>query len=217
MANKKTRNVRKTKNQIAWEREYRNLKKRIKSAQRRGYSFDNIEIHRPKRITKKDIETLHNLRGYRLLRQGTFTVDGRTMSGYQGYQYEQRLAAEKRRGTINEAELIIDNIIAMLNNKWFGAGPVKYRLINFINRIVMLKGATAVARILKEDADKGQWEINREVAYNFDGAQDAWIQHITRALDAPQDIINDVFTDTDDGVPLGDTEDVWTEKIRPSR
>lgn len=214
---RKSTKTRKTKNQIAWEKEYRNLKNRIRSAQKRGYTFPELEIARPSRITKKAISELHELRGVRLLSRGLYNREGEIVSGYKGYEYEQRRAAERRKSSINESELIIDNLVAQLNNQWFGAGPVKYRLIEFINRIVMSKGANNVARVLKEDADRNMWEVNREVAYNFDGAQDQWINHMLRALDAPRDLISDLSVDADDGIPLGDTEEVWLEKTRPSR
>lgn len=210
------RKPKKTKNQIAWEKEYRNLKNRIKSAQKRGYSFEDLQIERPSRITKSKIQELHELRGIRLLRLGTYNLEGDIVPGSQGYFYEQRRSAEKRKKTINEAELIIDNLYATLNNKWFGAGPAKYRLMRFIQQVVASKGARAVAEVLKSDADRNMWEVNREVVYNFDGSQDAWINHMLSALDAPQWMKEQYSIDTDDGVPLGDTEDIWTEKVRPS-
>ena len=210
------RKSKKTKNQIAWEREYRNLRNRIKSAQKRGYSFPDLQIVRPDRITQKALAQLHELRGIRLLKLGTYNLEGDIVPGSQGYWYEQRRSAEKRKTAINEAELIIDNLVATLNNKWFGAGPVKYKLINFINRIVYTQGARKVAAVLKEDADRGMWEVNREVAYNFDGAQDAWINHMLQALGAPKEMRDEFSTDSDDGMPLGDTEEIWTEQIRPT-
>ena len=203
--------VKLTKNQQAWNRAYRNLQSRVKRAEKRGYILPSFEMTRPSRVTKKMIAELNQLRGISLLRLGTYNLEGQPVSGAQGYRYEQARAAERRKQKINEDQLIIDNLLVELNNRWFGAGPTKYRLINFINRVVMEYGGGAVARILKRDADMGAWEVTRDVAYNFDGSQDRWINHILQSLGASGKIVSDFSSDTDDGIPLGDMEEVWTE------
>ena len=57
----------KTLNQLEYEKALKNLKRRIKAAEKRGFRFDKSEIlpiEKPKRITKKRIESLKKLNIY---------------------------------------------------------------------------------------------------------------------------------------------------------
>ena len=57
----------KTLNQLEYEKAVKNLKRRIKAAEKRGFRFDKSEIlpsEKPKRITKKRIESIKKLNIY---------------------------------------------------------------------------------------------------------------------------------------------------------
>ena len=57
-----------TKNQQLYIKEIDLLKKRIKRLEKKGFTVDTISLPEiPKRITKKSIEDIHNIRGKRLL------------------------------------------------------------------------------------------------------------------------------------------------------
>ena len=59
----------KTLNQLEYEKALKNLKRRIKAAEKRGFRFDKSELfpsEKPKRITKKRIESIKKLNIYYL-------------------------------------------------------------------------------------------------------------------------------------------------------
>lgn len=61
----------KTTNQRLYAKEIKNLKARIKRAEKAGYVFDNIIPEKPTRITKQSIEKIKNIRGDVLYTQAT--------------------------------------------------------------------------------------------------------------------------------------------------
>lgn len=46
-----------------YQKELKNLKQRIRRAEKAGYSFDSIIPNKPKRVTQKTLERLRNIRG----------------------------------------------------------------------------------------------------------------------------------------------------------
>lgn len=68
MAKKRKKQL--TPNQQEYNREIKNLKSRIKQAEKKGYKFSNFQFpERPERITKKDIQSIKNIRGEELYKQ----------------------------------------------------------------------------------------------------------------------------------------------------
>lgn len=89
----------KTLNQLEYEKALKNLKRRIKAAEKRGFRFDKSEIlpsEKPKRITKKRIESIKKLNIY--AQKGTTYLDdesGKVVSGKAGQTLERKARAKK--------------------------------------------------------------------------------------------------------------------------
>lgn len=89
----------KTLNQLEYEKALKNLKRRIKAAEKRGFRFDKSEIlpsEKPKRITKKRIESIKKLNIYS--QKGTTYLDdesGKVVSGKVGQALERKARAKK--------------------------------------------------------------------------------------------------------------------------
>lgn len=89
----------KTLNQLEYEKALKNLKRRIKAAEKRGFRFDKSEIlpiEKPKRITKKRIESLKKLNIY--YKKGTTYLNdetGKVVSGKAGQSIERKARAKK--------------------------------------------------------------------------------------------------------------------------
>lgn len=89
----------KTLNQLEYEKAIKNLKRRIKAAEKRGFRFDKSEIfppEKPKRITKKRIETIKKLNIY-AQKSTTYLDDesGKVVSGKVGQVIERKARAKK--------------------------------------------------------------------------------------------------------------------------
>ena len=89
----------KTLNQLEYEKALKNLKRRIKAAEKRGFRFDKSEIlpsEKPKRITKKRIESIKKLNIY--YQKGTTYLNddtGKVVSGKVGQAIERKARAKK--------------------------------------------------------------------------------------------------------------------------
>jgi hypothetical protein len=89
----------KTLNQLEYEKALKNLKRRIKAAEKRGFRFDKSEIlpsEKPKRITKKRVESIKKLDIY--AQKGSTYLDdesGKVVSGKVGQSIERKARAKK--------------------------------------------------------------------------------------------------------------------------
>lgn len=89
----------KTLNQLEYEKALKNLKRRIKAAEKRGFRFDKSEIlpsAKPRRTTKKRIESIKKLNIYN--QKGTTYLDdesGKVVSGKVGQTLERKARAKK--------------------------------------------------------------------------------------------------------------------------
>lgn len=89
----------KTLNQLEYEKALKNLKRRIKAAEKRGFRFDKSEIlpsEKPKRITKKRIESIKKLDIY--AQKGSTYLDdesGKVVIGKVGQSIERKARAKK--------------------------------------------------------------------------------------------------------------------------
>ena len=89
----------KTLNQLEYEKALKNLKRRIRAAEKRGFRFEKSEIlpaEKPKRITKKRIESIKKLNIYS--KNGTTYLNdetGKVVSGKVGQTLERKARAKK--------------------------------------------------------------------------------------------------------------------------
>lgn len=98
----------KTKNRLQAERELRNLRKRIRTAQKAGFVFqDNIPAI-PARVTKKFIDEIRSLRGAKLRERAVGYVDentGELLTPKEGIKATKQKAQQKARATKIAKEL----------------------------------------------------------------------------------------------------------------
>lgn len=85
-----------TPNQAAFSKQQQRIRRFIKSAEKRGYSFPaNVVPERPARVTKRDIARITAIKPETLYEQATFIYEGSTFTGTEGRMIERSLAAQK--------------------------------------------------------------------------------------------------------------------------
>lgn len=85
-----------TPNQAAFAKQQQRIRRFIKSAEKRGYSFPvNAVPERPARVTKRDIARITAIKPETLYEQATFIYEGSTFTGTEGRMIERSLAAQK--------------------------------------------------------------------------------------------------------------------------
>lgn len=98
----------KTKNRLQAERELRNLRKRIRTAQKAGFVFQGDLPAIPARVTKKFIDEIRSLRGAKLRERAVGYVDestGELLTPKEGIKATKQKAQHKARATKIAKEL----------------------------------------------------------------------------------------------------------------
>lgn len=98
----------KTKNRLQAERELRNLRKRIRTAQKAGFVFQEDLPAIPSRVTKKFIDEVRSLRGAKLRERAVGYVDestGEILTPKEGIKATKQKAQQKARATKIAKEL----------------------------------------------------------------------------------------------------------------
>ena len=102
----------KTANQLAYEKELKKLKNRIKTAEKAGYIFpENFIPEKPTKVYKKDIQALSKLKGAILRRKAEFFVDKRTgesFTGTEGVKIQSYRASLKANETKHRKQVLSD-------------------------------------------------------------------------------------------------------------
>ena len=92
-----------TPNQAAFAKQQQRIRRFIKTAEKRGYSFPaNVVPDRPARVTKRDIARITAIKPETLYEQATFIYEGFTFTGTEGRMIERTLAAQK--GALHKRE-----------------------------------------------------------------------------------------------------------------
>lgn len=92
-----------TPNQAAFAKQQKRIRRFIKSAEKRGYSFPaNAVPERPAIVTKRDIARITAIKPKTLYEQATFIYEGSTFTGTEGRRVERSLAAQK--GALHKRE-----------------------------------------------------------------------------------------------------------------
>ena len=92
-----------TPNQAAFSKQQQRIRRFIKSAEKRGYSFPaNAVPERPARVTKRGIARITAIKPETLYEQATFIYEGSTFTGTEGRMIERSLAAQK--GALHKRE-----------------------------------------------------------------------------------------------------------------
>ena len=155
-----------TKNQIAFKKQVTRIKNFIRRATKRGYEFsDNVIPTMPKRVTKKSIEKIKNIKPKDLYSKASYLdkSTGEIVSGSTGRKIERNLSTQKaketrknnnnKRHSNNNKNYITYETVIMKNFyeyiKSFTSNKIRDSLYGMIKTLEHEQGRTEVAKALQ--------------------------------------------------------------------
>ena len=154
-----------TKNQIAFKKQVTRIKNFIRRATKRGYEFsDNVIPTMPKRVTKKSIEKIKNIKPKDLYSKASYLdkSTGEIVSGSTGRKIERNLSKQKAKETrknnnnkrhSNNNNYITYETVIMKNFyeyiKSFTSNKLRDSLYGMIKSLEHEQGRTEVAKALQ--------------------------------------------------------------------
>lgn len=154
-----------TKNQIAFKKQITRIKNFIRRATKRGYEFsDNVIPTMPKRVTKKSIEKIKNIKPKDLYSKASYLdkSTGEIVSGSTGRKIERNLSTQKAKETrknnnnkrhSNNNNYITYETVIMRNFyeyiKSFTSNKIRDSLYGMIKSLEHEQGRTEVAKALQ--------------------------------------------------------------------
>lgn len=155
-----------TKNQIAFKKQVTRIKNFIRRATKRGYEFsDNVIPTMPKRVTKKSIEKIKNIKPKDLYSKASYLdkSTGEIVSGSTGRKIERNLSTQKakqtrknnnnKRHSNNNKNYITYETVIMKNFyeyiKSFTSNKIRDSLYGMIKSLEHEQGRTEVAKALQ--------------------------------------------------------------------
>ena len=155
-----------TKNQIAFKKQVTRIKNFIRRATKRGYEFsDNVIPTMPKRVTKKSIEKIKNIKPKDLYSKASYLdkSTGEMVSGSTGRKIERNLSTQKaketrknnnnKRHSNNNKNYITYETVIMKNFyeyiKSFTSNKIRDSLYGMIKTLEVEQGRTEVAKALQ--------------------------------------------------------------------
>lgn len=155
-----------TKNQIAFKKQVTRIKNFIRRATKRGYEFsDNVIPNMPKRVTKKSIEKIKNIKPKDLYSKASYLdkSTGEIVSGSTGRKIERNLSSQKaketrknnnnKRHSNNNKNYITYETVIMRNFyeyiKSFTSNKIRDSLYGMIKSLEHEQGRTEVAKALQ--------------------------------------------------------------------
>ena len=155
-----------TKNQIAFKKQITRIKNFIRRATKRGYEFsDTVIPTMPKRVTKKSIEKIKNIKPKDLYSKASYLdkSTGEIVSGSTGRKIERNLSSQKaketRRNNTNKRHsnnnknystyetVIMRNFYEYI--KTFTSNKIRDSLFGMIKSLEHEQGTTEVAKALQ--------------------------------------------------------------------
>lgn len=155
-----------TKNQIAFKKQVTRIKNFIRRATKRGYEFsDTVIPTMPKRVTKKSIEKIKNIKPKDLYSKASYLdkSTGEIVSGSTGRKIERNLSTQKaketrknnnnKRHSNNNKNYITYETVIMKNFyeyiKSFTSNKIRDSLFGMIKTLEYEQGRTEVAKALQ--------------------------------------------------------------------
>lgn len=155
-----------SKNQIAFKKQITRIKNFIRRATKRGYEFsDNVIPTMPKRVTKKSIEKIKNIKPKDLYSKASYLdkSTGEIVSGSTGRKIERNLSTQKaketrknnnnKRHSNNNNNYITYETVIMKNFyeyiKSFTSNKIRDSLYGMIKTLEVEQGRTEVAKALQ--------------------------------------------------------------------
>lgn len=154
-----------TPNQAAWNKEFKRIQRFIKNASKRGFTFE-IEIEKPSRITKKQLEKIKALKPKELYKYAEYIIPetGEKVTGTQGRTYERSQAQLKSsKKLLRESKIVLNSILQRINTwkpdssmrGWMKQKKMLDRdeLDNMLAMFISGKGEDEAASILQQNAE----------------------------------------------------------------
>ena len=203
-----------TKNQIAFKKQLTRIKNFIHRATKRGYEFsDDIIPTMPKRVTKKSIEKIKNIKPKDLYSQASYLdkSTGEIVSGSTGRKIERNLSSQKaketrknnnnKRHSNNNKNYITYETVIMRNFyeyiKSFTSNKIRDSLYGMIKSLEHEQGRTEVAKALQNmplqfheilarcgyDSDKALMEFETSFLEYFPNVSDQYKKDLMEKLE----------------------------------
>lgn len=155
-----------TPNQAAWNKEFKRIQRFIKNASKRGFTFE-LEIEKPSRITKKQLEKIKALKPKELYKYAEYIIPetGEIVTGTQGRTYERSRAARLKstKKLPRESKIVLNSILQRINTwkpdssmrGWMKQKKMLDRdeLDNMLAMFISEKGEDEAALILQQNAE----------------------------------------------------------------
>lgn len=171
-------------NKVLWDKEVKRLQRFIMSLEKRGYYFEEPIIpEKPKRVSKKALSELQNLKGNRIYVQANYInpQTGEILSGIEGKKVEKQLKSEYQQAIYNEVDIVLQRIIQLIN-EWY---PQDYwsiyfeeqkrndkdLLLNMLNDAIADEGREEVARRLQANSNGDLERLTNSILYSSDEEQ----------------------------------------------
>ena len=203
-----------TKNQIAFKKQVTRIKNFIRRATKRGYEFsDNVIPTMPKRVTKKSIEKIKNIKPKDLYSKASYLdkSTGEIVSGSTGRKIERNLSTQKaketrknnnnKRHSNNNKNYITYETVIMKNFyeyiKSFTSNKIRDSLYGMIKTLEYEQGRTEVAKALQNmplqfheilarcgyDSDKAIMEFETSFLEYFPNASEQYKKDLMEKLE----------------------------------
>ena len=203
-----------TKNQIAFKKQLTRIKNFIRRATKRGYEFsDDIIPTMPKRVTKKSIEKIKNIKPKDLYSKASYLdkSTGEIVSGSTGRKIERNLSSQKaketrknnnnKRHSNNNKNYITYETVIMRNFyeyiKSFTSNKIRDSLYGMIKSLEHEQGRTEVAKALQNmplqfheilarcgyDSDKALMEFETSFLEYFPNVSDQYKKDLMEKLE----------------------------------
>lgn len=157
-----------TPNQTAWNKEFKRIQRFIKNASKRGFTFD-VEIEKPSRVTKKQLEKIRSLKPKELYKQSTYIIPetGEEVTGTEGRSYERsqsQLRKSSKYNPPNEITVVLKSVLQQINDwrpdasmrGWLREKKVldRHELDDMMAAFILSRGENEAALILQQNAER---------------------------------------------------------------
>jgi hypothetical protein len=157
-----------TPNQTAWNKEFNRIQRFIKNASKRGFTFD-VEIEKPSRVTKKQLEKIRSLKPKELYKEATYIIPetGEEVTGTEGRTYERsqaQLRKSSKYNPPNEINVVLKSVLQQINDwrpdasmrGWLREKKVLHRneLDDMMAAFILSRGENEAALVLQQNAER---------------------------------------------------------------
>ena len=161
-----------TPNQKEFNRQANRIKRFIRNAEKRGFEFQPIDLTRPKRVTKKALKELQDLRPKQLYEKAEYVDQetGQILSGTEGRSLERLRSAQKReaRRRFNKQDYtrFTDQIIRLYTQQILRfPSKVSQIVLDALDSAIAKSGRDNVANAIQTKAESLSDFLNRSAFF----------------------------------------------------